>query len=412
MATSEIYTRTVASSGASIAPDKWQRIIEQKQASQIKFLINQAALRKEELKSNSVAEFIDLIKKINADQEKLAIKNIEVLAAASPDGKWDYNDKLAAKRQDVSTDFVNKQLKETDLNADVVAKYTAEDWEGFQQLVAASNIQDKDVILRVLSMYKDPEEREQQIRNMSAGFRELADGILPELRRARLIINYELIGRSDAQILDQFKADATQLSIEELLYAATLVKDPAQKAAIYKKTTEVYPNDYRAYNNAAAVAFEQGKDAEAEKYLKKAASLNGAAAETNANCALLALKQGDVKAAENYAAKAQGCPEYGKVLGTVKLAQGDYAAAEKNLAGTNCNTAALAQILNKNYSGAAATLNNVQNKDGMTDYLGAILNARQGNNSAASSLVKSAVQKDASLKTYANNDLELANVSK
>ncbi len=179
-------------------------------------------MRKSELKNNSVQEFVKLLKDINDNQEKLNLKNVEVLAYASPDGGVKFNDKLASKRQDVSVNYAEKQLKEAELAGDVTGKYTAQDWDGFQKLVAASNIQDKDVILRVLSMYQDPEEREQQIRNMSAGFRELADGILPELRRSRLIINYETIGRSDEQIKEQYKADAAQLSVDELLYAATL----------------------------------------------------------------------------------------------------------------------------------------------------------------------------------------------
>ena len=412
IATSELYRNTLAGSGACIAPDTFQRVRDQRQAAQIKFLINQANLRKSELKNNSVTEFVELLKKINADKEGLNIKNVEVLAYASPDGGFDFNDKLASKRQNVSVDYAKKQLKNAKVQSDVTGKYTAQDWEGFQQLVQASDIQDKDVILRVLSMYQDPEEREQQIRNMSAGFRELADGILPELRRSRLIINYETIGRSDEQIQEQYKADATKLSVDELLYSATLEDNVDAQEAIYKKTIEVYPNDYRAYNNVAAIEFAKGNDAEAKNYLAKAQSINGNAAETNANLGLMALKNGNVSEAENYIAKANTAGDYNKVLGTLNLAKGDYAAAEQNLNGINCNTTALAQILNKNYAGAANTLNSIKNKDAMTDYLQAILNARQGNDSAASSYLKSALQKDPSLATYANNDLELAKVSK
>ena len=412
IATSELYKNTLASSGACIAPDTFQRVRAQRQEAQVKFLINQANLRKSELKNNSVKEFVQLLKKINADKEGLNIKNVDVLAYASPDGGFDFNDKLANKRQNVSEKYVNQQLKSTKVKTDVTAKYTAQDWDGFQKLVAASNIQDKDVILRVLSMYQDPEEREKQIRNMSAGFRELADGILPELRRSRLIINYETIGRSDEQIKEQYKSDATKLSVDELLYAAALEDDLNAKESIYKKTTEVYPNDYRAYNNIAAIEFEKGNDAEAKNYLAKAQSVSGNAAEVNANLGLLALKNGNVAEAETYIAKSSNAGDYKKVLGTLNLAKGDYAAAEQALSGQNNNTAALAQILNKNYAGAASTLNNVKNKDGMTDYLQAILNARQGNNSAAASYLKSALQKDPSLATYASNDLELAKVSK
>ncbi len=412
IATSELYTSTLLGSGACIAADTFQRVRAQRQEAQIKFLINQANLRKSELKNNSITEFVKMLKEINADREKLNLKNVEVLAYASPDGTLDFNDKLAGKRQNVSVDYAKKQVKNAKLESDVTGSYTAEDWDGFQKLVAASNIQDKDVILRVLSMYQDPEEREQQIRNMSAGFRELADGILPELRRSRLIINYELIGRSDQQIKDQYAADATQLSVDEMLYAATLESSVDAKESIYKKTTQVYPNDYRAYNNLAAIAFEKGNYDAAKNYLAQAQSKNSNAPEINANLGLLALKNGNISEAEGYIAKANTATDYNKVLGSLNLAKGDYATAEQNLKGYNCNTTALAQILNKNYAGAASTLNNIEKKDAMTDYLQAILNARQGNNDAASSYLRSALQKDPSLATYANNDLELSKVSK
>ena len=412
IATSELYTSTLSGSGACTAADTFQRVRAQRQEAQIKFLINQANLRKSELKNNSITEFVKMLKEINADREKLNLKNVEVLAYASPDGTLDFNDKLAGKRQNVSVDYAKKQVKNAKLESDVTGSYTAEDWDGFQKLVAASNIQDKDVILRVLSMYQDPEEREQQIRNMSAGFRELADGILPELRRSRLIINYELIGRSDQQIKDQYAADATQLSVDEMLYAATLESSVDAKESIYKKTTQVYPNDYRAYNNLAAIAFEKDNYDAAKNYLAQAQSKNSNAPEVNANLGLLALKNGNISEAEGYIAKANTATDYNKVLGSLNLAKGDYATAEQNLKGYNCNTTALAQILNKNYAGAASTLNNIEKKDAMTDYLQAILNARQGNNDAASSYLRSALQKDPSLATYANNDLELSKVSK
>ena len=412
IATSELYKNTLAGSGACNAADTFQRVRAQRQEAQIKFLINQANLRKSELKNNSVSEFVKMLKKINAESEKMNLKNVEVLAYASPDGSLDFNDKLAGKRQNVSVDYAQKQVKSAKLAGDVTGSYTAEDWDGFQKLVAASNIQDKDVILRVLSMYQDPEERERQIRNMSAGFRELADGILPELRRSRIILNYELIGRSDQQIKDQYAADPTQLSVDEMLYAASLEKSTDAKESIYKKTTEVYPNDYRAYNNLAAIEFAKGNDAAAKSYLDQALSKSSNAPEVNANLGLLALKNGNVSEAEGYIAKANTASDYNKVLGTLNLAKGDYATAEQNLKGINCNTTALAQILNKNYAGAANTLNSIENKDAMTDYLQAVLNARQGNNDAASSYLRSALQKDPSLATYANNDLELSKVSK
>lgn len=412
IATSELYKYTLAGSGACIAPDTFQRVRAQKQEAQIKFLINQANLRKSELKNNTVSEFVDMLKRINREQESLNIKDVEVLAYASPDGGVSFNDKLASKRRNVSEDYVKKQLKATNVNTDINAGYTAQDWEGFQRLVQASNIQDKNVILRVLSMYQDPQEREQQIRNMSAGFQELANGILPELRRSRLIINYETIGRSDEQIKEQYKADATKLSVDEMLYAATLENSLEAKENIYKKATEVYPNDYRAFNNVAAIEFEKGNNSEAMNYLNRALSLNSNAAEANANAGLVALLADKHDEAQNYIAKATGANDLSKALGALQLAKGNYAQAEADFKGVASNTAALAQIMNKNYAGATTTLNGIRNKDGMTDYLMAIVNARQGNNSAAASYLKSALQKDSRLVGYAANDLELKNIAK
>lgn len=412
ISTSEFYRKTLASDGACIAPDSFQRVKAQKQEAEIKFLINQANLRKSEMKNNSVKEFVQMLKKINRDKEGLNIKNVEVAAYASPEGGVKFNDKLASKRQNTSEKYVKQTLKKTKVSTDIDARYTAQDWDGFQKLVAASNLQDKDVILRVLSMYQDPQEREQQIRNMSAGFRELADGILPELRRSRLIINYETIGRSDDQIKEQYNADPTKLSADELLYAAALEDNADKKEAIYKKTAEIYPNDNRAFNNVAALEFAKGNNDAAKEYLAKAVNAKSDAAEANANKGLVALLEGNTAEAQNHIAKATGANDLNKALGALNIANGKYAQAEQNFIGVNSNTAALAQILNKNYAGAISTLKGVKNKTGVTDYLLAIANARQGNNDAASSYLKSALQKDPSLASYAANDLELINVSK
>ena len=412
ISTSEFYKKTLASDGACIAPDSFQRVKAQKQEAEIKFLINQANLRRSEMKNNSVKEFVQMLKKINRDREGLNIKNVEVAAYASPEGGVKFNDKLASKRQNTSEKYVKQTLKNTKVSTDIDARYTAQDWDGFQKLVAASNLQDKDVILRVLSMYQDPQEREQQIRNMSAGFRELANGILPELRRSRLIINYETIGRSDDQIKEQYNADPTKLSADELLYAAALEDNADKKEAIYKKTAEIYPNDNRAFNNVAALEFAKGNNDAAKEYLAKAVNAKSDAAEANANKGLVALLEGNTAEAQNHIAKATGANDLNKALGALNIANGKYAQAEQNFNGVNSNTAALAQILNKNYAGAISTLNGVKNKTGVTDYLLAIANARQGNNDAASSYLRSALQKDPSLASYAANDLELINVSK
>lgn len=412
IATSMLYTETAENAQACIAPDAFQRITAQKQDANIKFLIQQANLRRSELKNNSVKEFVELLKRINDDKKNLNLNNIEISAYASPDGGFELNEKLASNRQKNTEKYLQKELKKINMESPVDAKYTAQDWEGFQELVKASNIQDKDVILRVLSMYKDPEEREQQIKNMSAGFKELAEGVLPELRRARLTINYEVVGRSNEEIKEQYNADAKVLTVEELLYAATLTDNATEKEGIYKTTTQVYPNDARAYNNLATLEFAKGNYSAAKNYAQKALSVNAKCQEANANLGLIALQAGDVKAAEALIAKAPEANGISEILGNLNLAKGNYSQAISNFANTNSNSAALAQIMSKNYSAAAQVLNNVKNANAMTEYLKAVLNARQGNNSAAATALKNAIAKDPSLAKYAANDLELSNVSK
>ena len=413
LATSELYKQALMNAGGCIATDSFQRVRAQRVEANIKFLVNQANLRKSELKNGSVKEFVEMLKKINADREGLNLKNVEVAAYASPEGGFKFNDKLAGKRQSVSEAYVDKQLKAAKLGgANVDAHYTAQDWDGFKRLVQASNIQDKDVILRVLEMYKDPAEREQQIRNMSAGFRELADGILPELRRSRLIINYETVGRSDEQIKEQYKADAAQLSADELLYAATLTNDANEKEAIYKKAAECYDKDYRAYNNLAVMAFNKGDENAAKSYVKQAFAKNQKAPEGYANLALIALRNGNIAEAESNLSNAINANGFGEVLGNLNIAKGNYATAVKNFEGSKSNSAALAQILNKDYAAAVATLKDQKNADALSDYLMAIVQNRQGNTAAAQDYLNSAIKKNSALSQYADNDLEFANLKK
>jgi len=413
IATSELVNRTVKTAKGSEALDKFQRVTEQKQEANIKFLIQQTNLRKSELKNNSVTEFVSLLKRINADKEGLNINNIEVSSYASPDGGETLNEKLAYQRKENTQKYVDQQLKLTkNTDAPVDAKYTAQDWDGFQELVKASDIQDKDVILRVLSMYKDPEEREQQIKNLSSAFRELADGILPELRRSRLTINYEVIGRDDEQIEQQLSEDPYKLTVEEMLYAATLKDSPDDKIAVYKKTAELYPNDSRAYNNIATVEYAKGNYGTAKTYAEKALAIDPSNAEANANLGLIALQNGDVATAEQYITKGSNANGINELLGNLHLAQGNYAQAAQDLEKSNSNSAALAQLLTKDYSAASSTLSNIKNGDAMTDYLQAIVYARQGNNNAASTSLRSAISKDSTLAKYAANDIELSKVNK
>ena len=402
LATSQLVYRTVASANTCVAADAYQQIIAQHQDAQIKYLINQSKVRTSELSTTSIQDFVKVLRDIKADQKSFALDNIEVSAYASPDGALSFNEKVASGRQETASQYVNKQLKNIELDGTVDTKYTAEDWDGFQEIVAASNIQDKEVILRVLNMYKDPEERETQIRNMSVAFRELADEVLPELRRARLTINYKLIGRTDAEIQQQFKEDPTKLSVEELLYGATLTKDTNEQKKYFEAAAKQYPNDYRAYNGIAQVAYAQGDLAAAKSALQKA----GDKTEANANAALIAIAEGNLDQAEALLGKALTAANYNEVLGNLQIARGNWSQAAQALKGVNSNSAALAQILTKDYAAAKRTLDAVAAPDAMTAYLQAVAAARTGDTAAAKSALKTAVQKDASLADYAAKDLE------
>ncbi|MBQ5881016.1 MAG: hypothetical protein IIW61_05345, partial [Bacteroidaceae bacterium] len=271
-------------------------------------------------------------------------------------------------------------------------------------LVAASNIQDKDAILRVLSMYPDPEEREAQIRNLSVAFSELADEILPELRRARLTIHYNIVGRTDAEIQSQYKNDPTQLSLEELLYAATLTS--TGKEDIYATAIKQYPNDFRAYNNLAALAYADSDLEAAKAYLDKAASLNANAPEVFANKALVAMAEGKIDEAETLLARATTASNYSELLGNLQVAKGNYAQAVSALNGKASNSTVLAQILNKDYAGAATTLAGLSSENATTNYLKAIVAARTNKAAEALSHLGTAIKLDPSYKERAAKDLE------
>ena len=406
IATSELPT--AASANASYANDAFQRIIKQAQEANIMFLIQQANLRNNQLNSAEMKEFHNKVAEVNADTKNFKLNNIEVSAYASPDGGVKLNTGLAENREKNAEKYLNKQLKKAKIEATVDAKYTAQDWEGFQELVAKSNLQDKDLILRVLSMYQDPEQRENEIKNISSVYKTLADEILPQLRRARLTANYDIIGRSDEEINEAFDTDAKVLSVEELLYAATLTNDNARKEAIFTKTTQLYPNDFRAYNNLGELAFAAGDAAKAETYFKQAASKNANAPEVNANLGLVELVKNNVATAESYLGKATGANAVNEALGNLYIKQGQYQRAVNAFGDAKTNSAAQAQILAKDYNKAKATLQAIKDKDAMTDYLMAIVGARTNNESLVSSSLKSAIAKDASMATLAANDREFA----
>ncbi len=388
-------------------PDKFQRVIQELTEADIMFLIQSADVRSNQTKSEEMKALQAAIKEAK-NNEKKEINKIEVSGYASPDGGMDLNEKLAQNRQKAAANFLKKDLKKNKVGNAVESNITAEDWEGFQKAMENSNLQDKDLVLRVLSMYSDPEEREAQIKNLSAVYKNIAEDILPALRRSRLILTTDLIGKSDDEIRALAKNDPAQLSVEELLYAATLTSDKAEKMAIYQKAAELY-NDYRAYNGMGQLYFEAGNYAEAGRCYQKALEIQPNDPDVNYNAGLVALAADDLEKAEYYFGKAAGTKaNLSAAMGTLYTKKGDYAAAKKAYGENATNNAAVQQILDENYAAASKTLDNVKEPNAVTAYLKAVVGARTNDKAAVYANLKSAVEQDASLKARAARDIEFA----
>lgn len=390
-----------------VTTDKFQRIIQDTLEADIKFLIQKADLRSSETGSKQVKDLQAAIKDANNDEKK-AINNLEVSGYASPDGGMDLNTKLADNRQANAQKFLQKQMKKDKVDAEIEATTTAEDWEGFQKAMENSNIQDKEVVLNVLKMYNDPEERETQIKNLSNVYKKIADDILPQLRRSRLILTRDLIGRSDEEILAELKSDSCQLNVEEMLYAATLVEDQNEKLAIYQKAADTF-GDYRAYNNMGMIYFEQGNIAEARRAYNKAIEIEPNDPDVHYNAALAAMADNDLAKAEEHLGKAAGTKgDLKAAQGTYYTMKGDYKAAKEAYGNSATNNAAVQQILDEDYAGALQTLNAVKEPNATTAYLLAVVGARTNDRDAVYANLPVAIERDANMKAKAANDIEFA----
>lgn len=391
---------------AKIEKDNFQRIIEEKQEAEIKFLIQQSEIRKSEIKSEAVVALTKRIDEANK-AANLEMKELSIASYASPDGGVELNEKLAGKRDAASQKFINKELKKLKANVTIDSKFTAQDWEGFQKLMEASNIQDKEVILRVLSMYSDPEQREAEIKNLSAAYKVIADEILPQLRRSKMVLSIDVIGRSDAEIDSIAKANPDTLSLEELLYAATLTEDLERKAEIYTKVTELHAGDYRGFNNLGVVRYEQGNIDAAGRAFAKAHEIDAKNAAVNFNCGIVALVKGDEATAEEYFGNAGGVgDELNYANGVIAIRRADYEKAVELFGAAKINNAALAKILTKDYAGARSVLESVEKPNARTNYLLAVVAARQNDRDAVVANLKKAIEADGAWKAKAAKDAE------
>jgi tetratricopeptide (TPR) repeat protein len=390
--------------------DKFQRVIPEEYVTDIKYTINKADVRKSETKKEDVVGMTEFLKAAKAN-DRVELKGIEISAYASPDGKLDLNEKLSKKRQGTAEKYLSGQLKKAEISATdelLSMMATPEDWDGFKKLMEASDIEDKDMILRVLSMHSDPEVREQEIKNLAAVFEVIAEKILPELRRSKFTVSVDNIGWSDEELKELWGSNPDELNLEELLYTATLMEDMAVKEAIYKKATVVAPGCVRAHNNMGWAQFAQEKYDAAESSFMAAKEIKDLDIVNN-NLAAVALVKGDVdKAEEIFTASLGAGKEVNYNLGIVNIINGKYDEAIGYFGSEPSFNAALAIYLNGKSETAARTLADITSEHAHKYYLQAVIAADQDKPEVAVEYLKKAVAKDAALKDRAKKDLEFA----
>ena len=396
------------------AKDNFQRVVEEEKKADIHYVIQRSNVRRSELTNEDIKELEDFVKK-SKDVQNKEFKAVEISAYASPDGPMDLNERLSEQRKKSADNYLEKVIGKTkvsDEDAETLynLKSTAEDWEGFKELVENSSIEDKELILRVLSMYSDPAVREKEIKNMSATFEVLADDILPKLRRSEIKVKVEKTGFSDEEIADFALNNPDTLNLEELLYAGKMAEDLDTKVKIYKTAIEKHEDCLRAHNNLGYVYIKQGNLTDAKAALQKANEIKEGNAIVTNNLGVIALMEGDKETAKTHFLNAtDGGNAVDYNLGIINIMEGEYEAAVNYFQNHKTFNTALAMLLAGKNDSANKTIDVVEKEHPMNYYLKAVINARIGDEAAVMNNLRTAVEKDADLKQMAKTDLEFRN---
>lgn len=391
-----------------LGEDNFQRTLSFTKDAVINYDYNSSNVKSTELRDEDIKMLAAFIKEAS-ENENIQLTGTNVMAYASPEGEISLNENLADERAESANAIIKAEIKKRKIEfADGFFKNTpkGEDWEGFKSKMQASSIEDKNLILRVLEMYTDLNKREQEIKNLAATYVEIQKEILPALRRSQMSLMYDVVGYSDEEITQLCQSNPDTLTVEELLYAATLTEDMNEKLRIYNETERVYPGDWRGINNVGYILMMQGKMNDAEAKFNKAAEVNKTAEVSN-NLGIVARLKGNRDVAmTNYSAAAGAGDDVKYNKGLVQIQQGDYASAISNMGSNNTFNLALAKVLNGDASGAKTVMSNSGDDSAIADYLRAIIAARMNDAAGVSSNLSSAFNKDGSLKAKAMKDLE------
>ncbi len=395
-----------------MAKDAFQRVTSHSMDAKLNYLINSSQVRPSELSDDDIKAMAAFLK-ARAKDPNYVFKSVTVNAWASPDGELSLNENLADDRAASAKAWVKSEMNRQKIAAgknDSLYQLMprGEDWDGFKAAMQQSTeVPDKDLVLRVLEMYPDVNKREQEIKNMAATYTEIADHILPSLRRSEIRLSYDIQGKTDEQLMAMSRNMPDSLNVEELLFTATLTNDPNEQLRIYKECERVHPRDERASNNIGCIYYAQNKMAEAEAQFQKSNSIKETAIATN-NLAAITRQKGDRKKAMEMLKKATSAgPEVKYNMGIIDIQNGNYASANSNFSGTNDFNAALAKVLGGDAAGAQRILEASADKDtAKGHYLMAIIGARQNNGDMVRTQLGMAAKMDASMGEKAKKDLE------